>query len=1017
MRKHIKIIIYLLVFCVVTLNFNNFSSAKEVTGQKIYNTYDDSVHLEKNYIKKLFKRDVDISGKYKNDEYYILDGNDLNKKGQSLRAMEIKNNEVNLEEGLWGLDKIKYNALFDAVNEFGTVTDEVYKNLGDIKVAILDSGIDYSHPDLSENIVEGYNFINNTEYAQDDFGHGTKIAGCIGGKYTGVAFGAKIMPVKILDKNGFGKTEDLVRGIIWAVDNGADIINLSIGRRKYKLTFGENTYDTFNELERLAIEYALINNVTVITVAGNFNEDEITYPAAYLYKKSQPSQIVVSAINKNEELALLANHGDKVDVVAPGEFILSTFPKGLDSGDIDNNIENDGYVFCDGTSYAGAYVSGLAALIKSWNSTLSNSQIKEVITCSAFDIGEPGKDAYYGYGIVDFSKCFSIPRINIFDNYNEFEFGDDVTYEAQIADAFGENLESVANSVYLKSKNIINIPKVSWNELISFQLYEYLDSIDTYVMKDYSVIDSVYGHLKDTLEIEDVGLYEGVLSTQKFVKNSFKYKIKPKPVVSSKQEDMVYTDGISIELSSSTPSANIYYTLGDTPIIVEGEVNKLAAKKYSGSIYLNSSTRINTIAVKNKVYSDISSFNYIIKKESNYSIDRRSDNSGTVSRGTDKQISKNKDDIYITEERLINSLDNPVMIYNCESTDITNIHIEKRVLEKVVSKQKGLIIRTEDVEINFMIDQLKFLVNYDSITIKISKTDKFSSLSPYLEYEISIKSGDTLINGNNLGDIFFRLNEIEDRSSLAVLWENENQGFDNIIKNFFVEDYICVPYVGGSTYIVVELKNKFKDIDDSITSRSVNFLWLRNIISGFNEYEYGPNKMLTRAQFASILGRYTKVNEKAGDFIIPFEDISVGDWYYDDLMKLYKIGIIKGKSDKNMCPNENLNKQDMIILLVKMYRNYFDPKDIQFDVTDVKLSYKDKEEISQYALDYVKSAIEIGLISNNDDMFNPKQSVTRANAAEILYEYVWKTLHLNYIGYAMFIAYHLKNKNSILSLS
>lgn len=305
----------------------------------------------------------------------------------------IKNNMTN---GLWGLERISYDSY---------VQNEVEKNqkIRDIKVAIIDTGIDLEHPDLKENIIEGINILDPNQKPYDDNGHGTQIAGIIGGKYTGIATGVKLIPIKVLESNGFGKTEDLVKGIIWAVDNEADIINLSIGRRKSDFLL-ENE-DTFNELEYKAIKYALLNNVVVVTVSGDFNDNNTVYPAGYFYKDLNDKPIVVTAINQTNGKATMANFSSQIDIAAPGEYILTTTPKHLDKEDNDYiNAPEDGYIFCRGTSFAAAYVSGIASYIKSKNKNLSNEQVRVILENTTSDIGEKGKDEIFGWGLIHYHK-------------------------------------------------------------------------------------------------------------------------------------------------------------------------------------------------------------------------------------------------------------------------------------------------------------------------------------------------------------------------------------------------------------------------------------------------------------------------------------------------------------------------------------------------------------------------------------------------------------------------------------
>lgn len=168
-------------------------------------------------------------------------------------------------EDQWGVDAIGIEEAWEKVS---------LEERNDIVIAILDSGVDLEHPDLKDNIIHGYDFVNDDNDPDDDCGHGTHIAGIAAAiidnqiGIAGIAGGAKIMPVKVLDENGDGTTEEVIEGIIWAVDNGADIINLSLGS------------EAFSQLEYEAISYAIDNGVVVIAATGNesnhwINEDGI----------------------------------------------------------------------------------------------------------------------------------------------------------------------------------------------------------------------------------------------------------------------------------------------------------------------------------------------------------------------------------------------------------------------------------------------------------------------------------------------------------------------------------------------------------------------------------------------------------------------------------------------------------------------------------------------------------------------------------------------------------------------
>jgi subtilisin family serine protease len=245
-----------------------------------------------------------------------------------------------------------------------------------VTVAVLDTGVKASHPDLSGKVSQGFNAITDKPGAQsDDNGHGTFIAGMIAGKsdgagVVGIAPNARILPVKVLNADGIGDSDDIAQGIIWAVDNGADVINMSFGA------------DSTNKLEAAAIDYAQGAGVTLVAAAGNEGMRQVMYPAGY------PGVLGVGATDSNNERAKFSNQGSHVDVVAPGQGILSSFTKRA-------------YTWTSGTSMSTAYVSGIAALAISYSPGAGGEPLSQQIAATATDLGPAGSDPAYGLGLVD----------------------------------------------------------------------------------------------------------------------------------------------------------------------------------------------------------------------------------------------------------------------------------------------------------------------------------------------------------------------------------------------------------------------------------------------------------------------------------------------------------------------------------------------------------------------------------------------------------------------------------------
>lgn len=253
-----------------------------------------------------------------------------------------------------------------------------------ITIAIIDTGVDVNHPDLKNNLVEGYNAITGKmgfSAVQDNNGHGTHVAGVAaaglnGEGIIGVAYQAKIMPIKAMDRSGEGTDDIVADGIIWAVDHGARIINLSFGS-------SEET-----DILRDAIRYAQVKGALIIAAAGNKDAshtyDSITFPAA------EQGVLAVTATDSGDQLASFSLTGPQAGLAAPGVNIFSDYWQ-----------NRSGYATADGTSMASPFVAGVAALVWGLHPELTAEQVKIDLEGSALDLGTLGRDSSYGFGRVN----------------------------------------------------------------------------------------------------------------------------------------------------------------------------------------------------------------------------------------------------------------------------------------------------------------------------------------------------------------------------------------------------------------------------------------------------------------------------------------------------------------------------------------------------------------------------------------------------------------------------------------
>ena len=267
-----------------------------------------------------------------------------------------------------------------------------------VTIAIIDTGVDLTHPDLKANLLAGYDFVYNDATPQDGHGHGTNVAGIAaaalnGIGVSGVAPSAKILPVRVLDENGSGYISDVATGVTYAADR-AQILNLSLG--------GASSNTTLQN----AINYAA-NTKGRLVVAASGNCGDIYYPyngCTYMNQPSYPGAysnvLAVAATDNYNAHASFSTSGSQVDVSAPGVDIYNTF--------IPNSYYSE-----SGTSQATPHVAGLAALIWSKYPSYTAAQVWNRITSTAVDLGAAGRDNIFGAGRIDVKKALGITLASV----------------------------------------------------------------------------------------------------------------------------------------------------------------------------------------------------------------------------------------------------------------------------------------------------------------------------------------------------------------------------------------------------------------------------------------------------------------------------------------------------------------------------------------------------------------------------------------------------------------------------
>lgn len=267
----------------------------------------------------------------------------------------------------------------------------------DVVVAVIDSGVDYSHPDLQDRVVAGFDFVNRDDDPADDNGHGTHVAGIVAAEpdnatgVAGVSWGARIMPLKACaGEDGCGMFE-VAAAIAYAVQGGAKVVNLSLGGAAGGCP---------TELQ-LAATLAEQRDVLLVASAGNSAQDgnPVMYPAAC------EGYVAVGATAADDRWAPFSEHGVYVDLSAPGVAVPSTIPPGL--AGVTDSPTTPGYGPADGTSMAAPHVSGLAALLFSLHPEWTPLQVEEHMEETAVDLGKRGADDYFGAGRISIGRALA----------------------------------------------------------------------------------------------------------------------------------------------------------------------------------------------------------------------------------------------------------------------------------------------------------------------------------------------------------------------------------------------------------------------------------------------------------------------------------------------------------------------------------------------------------------------------------------------------------------------------------
>ncbi|NBG88875.1 S8 family serine peptidase [Isachenkonia alkalipeptolytica] len=351
----------------------------------------------------------------------------------------------------WGLDKVK---AIEGWQKLSTMNKSAV-------VAVIDSGVDRWHPDLKNRVLfNGYNFYSDNNDFRDHIGHGTAVAGIIAAEtdnYMGIAgvsgaYDINILPLRTSSETGQSRLSDFVKAMNYAIEQEVDVINISMGSKGY------------SSIENGAIQRAIDSGIVVVASAGNSGDGQFFYPASY------SNVISVGSINENRLRSRFSNYNSGITVMAPGESIYSTTLGGT-------------YGYYEGTSFSAPFVSGVAALIKAKDPGMTPDEVKTLLISTSMDLGTPGFNSFYGYGLINMEKTFGelkveekkdpeledgkkIDKIVRFGGYNRYHTAGLIAKEY-----FGEGVDRV---ILARGDTINGEPQIT-NALIASSITGVLD--------------------------------------------------------------------------------------------------------------------------------------------------------------------------------------------------------------------------------------------------------------------------------------------------------------------------------------------------------------------------------------------------------------------------------------------------------------------------------------------------------------------------------------------------------------
>lgn len=731
-------------------------------------------------------------------------------------------------------------------------------------VAVLDSGADYNHPDLKENLLPGINLVNTSKSAQDDNGHGTEVAGVLAAEgnngigVSGVMWKARILPVKVLDKRAVADLDIVARGIHAALDRGAKVILMSVSSMSYSQALTN------------AVNRAEASGAVLIAASGN-EGNRVAYPAAY------PTVIAVGGVNSNNQPIYESNSGPELNLMAPAMNVYTTKLGGK-------------YGTFSGTSAAAPQVAGAAALILAKHPKLKPIEVRQLLYQTAANLGESGWDKRTGYGLLDVYKAVRTPLSGDFlEPNNTLSNAKAFPIESQIRGNLGPN-----DTVDWLKMDVPYDGKVILTAAVTSGVASPMAA--TFYPENRTPVTHYIGD-GDTLTIPAKAGRMDIRLVRNGGVNSFAYVLTSKFRINPDRN----------EANDATGTAR---PLVGNQISVTGSFHDEGDQDWF-SYYVREYGRLEvTVTPDNKRMDPVLSIGKQDQgKNSTWdSVYDNGDRDNPTERAQ-KEVSPGKYLLRVSEYEQ-NAVNGEYRL------DLGFTPVRKDVNEpndtyRQASHLAGGTVMTGTLPTGTDSDWFQFTVNAQSYV---------SIRAPFIPVSSGVRIA--LYSEKNFNYALASTNEVAELSDQG----REVLGLRLAPGKYYVRLNGGVPFKYDSYRLTVTkqaLIAGYRDISGHWASTEIARLSTKGIIKGFDDATFKPNSAVTRAQFATMLiqAMRSKGLPVGSTYTgkTAFRDMPKKHWAYNNLGLAYQVGIVKGYPNKQMRPDQAISRAEMAAMIARAH--------------------------------------------------------------------------------------------------